>query len=187
MSDLIELIYASRSTIKGSDSGGVEPAVARILTQSRQNNTHKDIGGVLCYGDGHFFQCLEGERADVEQLYDKLHDDDRHTDVKLLRKGVIAQRRFKLWAMKYLSVDQEVRTFLEKNGLDGFDPGRLDDQGIDRLLEILKSGTEEMRRPAGDRSKAPLAGAGDRTSRWLGIGALAAAIVVVGIVVFVIL
>jgi hypothetical protein len=188
MSELIELVYASRSTIKGSDTGSVEPAVARILTQSRRNNTPKEIGGVLCYGDGHFFQCLEGERVEVEQLYEKLHEDDRHRDVSLLRKGPIAQRRFKLWAMKYLSVDRDIRKFLSDEGMQRFDPFALDDARIDSLLEVLRTATEATRHSGGDRPAPSDADRADgRLLGALGVGAVAAALVVIGLVVFVIL
>ncbi len=188
MGELIELIYASRSTIKGSDTGSVEPAVARILTQSRRNNTPKEIGGVLCYGDSHFFQCLEGELESVEQLYEKLHEDDRHRDVSLLRKGPISERRFKLWAMKYLSVDRDIRKFLKNEGMERFNPFALDDAQIDRLLGVLRTATEATRHSGGDRpAPADVDRADSRLLGVLGVGGVAAALVVVALVVFVIL
>ena len=152
MSDLIQLIYASRSNVEtSSNPTGVEPAIGRILQQSRRNNKPKEIGGVLCYGDGHFFQCLEGEREIVESLYDKLHEDERHRDVTLLTKRKVDQRQFKLWAMKYLSVDAVVRKELDRAGLKTFDPFQFDDSLIERMLVVLHESTEAQRTPAGDR------------------------------------
>lgn len=187
MSDLIQLVYASRSNIEASTNPtGVEPAVGRILQQSRRNNQPKEIGGVLCYGDGNFFQCLEGEREVVEDLYEKLHEDDRHRDVTLLKKRAVSERRFKLWAMKYLSVDEQVRGELKKAGMKEFDPYRFDEERIDRMLRILHKSTEVQRTPAGDRPQGPdssaSTAAGGLPPIWLAGAAIGLVLVTLGIV-----
>lgn len=157
MSELIELVYASRSNVARNKRGlGVEPEVGRILTQSRRNNEPRKIGGVLCFGNDTFFQCLEGERDAVEKLYNKLHDDPRHRDVMLLRKRPVESRRFKLWSMKYLTLDRALREKLQRHGHRQFDPFNFDEETIDGVLDVLKAATEApspaARRP---QSKVP--------------------------------
>lgn len=143
MSELIELVYASRSNIACNKGGlGVEPEVGRILTQSRRNNEPREIGGVLCFGNDIFFQCLEGERDAVEKLYNKLHDDPRHREIMLLRKRPVESRRFKLWAMKYLTLDRALREKLQRRGHKRFDPFNFDEDMIDEVLDVLKASTE---------------------------------------------
>lgn len=190
MSDLIQLVYASRSNIETSaDTTAVLPGVARILTQSRRNNKPKNIGGVLCYGDGHFFQCLEGERGLVESLYEHLHEDDRHRDVTLLMKRPIKERRFKLWAMKYLSMDQSIRQELKAAGLSEFDPYRFGETTIARMLTVLQAATEAQPLPSGDR-KEPSPSLLDRSLGdgsqllYLGAGTVLAALVTIGLIAF---
>lgn len=188
MSDLIQLVYASRSNLESThDAAGVEPGVARILTQSRRNNKPKNIGGVLCYGDGHFFQCLEGEREPVEALYSHLHEDPRHRDVTLLLKRKVGQREFKLWAMKYLSVDRVIREQLEREGLDRFDPYRFNEAAINRMLKALREVTEKQPVQPGNRDPEP-AGADRRSDglplAWLGAGAVLAALVAISVLAF---
>lgn len=189
MSDLIQLIYASRSNIESSSNlTGVEPAIGRILQQSRRNNKPKEIGGVLCYGDGNFFQCLEGERAVVESLYDSLHEDERHRDVTLLAKRSVEQRQFKLWAMKYLSIDALVRNELDRAGLKEFDPFRFDDDLMARMLKVLHESTESQRRPAGDRAGESVPTTRDNfRTVWMVAGAsvlVLAATVAIGVYMF---
>jgi hypothetical protein len=180
MSELIELVYASRSNVvRNRSDAGVEPEIGRILTQSRRNNEPLQIGGVLTFGNGTFFQCLEGERQAVEALYEKLHGDPRHRDVKLLRKGPIQQRRFKLWAMKYLSLDEALNGKLKKHGLEEFDPFRFDDQMIDDVLEVLRESTEAPRSP-GNRPQP-----NEASSRPMKVYAVAAAAAVVALTVLV--
>lgn len=153
MPELIELVYASRSNVSRSPSGvGVEPEIGRILTQSRRNNEPLRIGGVLCFGNDTFFQCLEGEREAVENLYNRLHEDPRHRDVTLLRKRPIESRRFKLWAMKYLTIDRTLGDKLKQHGHDRFDPFRFDDTTTDEVLDLLKASTEAPI-PQGDRPR----------------------------------
>lgn len=153
MSELIELVYASHSNVARKEgAAGVEPEIGRILTQSRRNNEPQRIGGVLCFGNDTFFQCLEGEREAVEKLYNKLHDDPRHRSVTLLRKRPIERRRFKLWAMKYLTLDRVLSERLKRHGHDRFDPFRFGDETIDEVLEVLRESTEAPA-PQGDRPR----------------------------------
>lgn len=191
MSDLIQLVYASRSNTEfDANVAGVPQEIARILSESRRNNKRRHIGGVLCYGDGSFFQCLEGERTTVEKLYQTIAEDGRHRDVTLLSSRSVHHRQFRLWAMKYLSVDRPIRRFLAEQGLNKFDPFALDEDAVDRLLEILRSDTEEWRRPAGNavpERSAPAGMSGGISPAMLGIGALAAALTVVGLIALVIL
>lgn len=191
MSQLCQLVYASRATLETPNREvGVTPEMARILTQSRRNNKSIDVGGVLCFGDGHFFQCLEGERDVVERLYERIENDSRHRDVVLLRNESVHHRQYGFWAMKYCSVDRPIRTFLSQRGMDRFDPFKLDESGIDQLLSILREDAEaETTRSAGNRSTQvnPMAASGGVSPALLGVGALCAAITVVAMIVLVIL
>lgn len=64
VSDLVQIVYVSRSTFTSMPAAqGIEPSMARILAQSRINNARRGLVGALYFGDGCFFQCLEG-RAD---------------------------------------------------------------------------------------------------------------------------
>ena len=66
---LIRLAYASRASFRPSgNASGVEPEVGRILMTSLRNNPREGIVGGLYYGDGYFFQYLEGEGDAVRRL-----------------------------------------------------------------------------------------------------------------------
>ncbi len=148
MGDLLRLVYASKINFEPTMQGGaVDPVVADILAQSRRNNDPSNIGGVLCYGDGYFFQCLEGERSVVEKLYDRLLDDDRHREVTLLSKRPVSQRMFKLWSMKFMNVDSKIRRMLQIEKLESFQPHQFSDLMVERLLVELRDASEK-RRPA---------------------------------------
>ncbi|MGY6555785.1 MAG: BLUF domain-containing protein [Wenzhouxiangella sp.] len=182
MSELVQLVYASRATFAANGDGTlVEPEVARILTQSRRNNRPKDIGGVLCFADGCFFQCLEGDPSVVEPLYQRLHADPRHADVQLLLKRSVTRRQFKLWAMKYITVDDAVKKVLKSAALDRFDPYRFDEPTINRMLHTLREATHQP--PVqGDREPVKTVRR-ERLLHWpsFGIGVASATIVAAGL------
>ena len=91
---LVRLMYASRA-VPAVDQ---EELIA-ILKKSKANNPKAGVTGVLCFSEGIFMQVLEGGRAAVNQLYNRIAADARHSDVVLLHYEEIAERRFAGWSM----------------------------------------------------------------------------------------
>ncbi|GAB2518215.1 BLUF domain-containing protein [Lysobacter humi (ex Lee et al. 2017)] len=143
MSDLIRIVYVSRSTFPPLPAEqGIEPNVARILVQSRINNARRRLVGALYFGDGCFFQCLEGPAADVDRLYAALLADPRHTDLKVLSREPIARTGFAAWTMKYVPLDAPMKALLHERGLASFDPYRFDAATVSRVLALLREGSD---------------------------------------------
>ena len=139
MTDLIRIVYISRATFPITpDSDGIEPNVARILSTSRTNNRKNGLVGMLYYGDGCFFQCLEGETAKVQALYRTLLKDPRHTDLKVLASEPIKRLSFPDWSMKYVPVDEHMLKLLEEHGFETFDPYRFDHHLVERVMQLLQ-------------------------------------------------
>lgn len=61
---LIQLCYASER-VEHLNSDLLED-LSNILTKSKLFNQEQQIFGVLYYANGFFFQCLEGEKSQVE-------------------------------------------------------------------------------------------------------------------------
>ena len=91
---LVRLMYASRAVATINQ----EELVA-ILRKSKANNPAAGITGVLCFSEGIFLQALEGGRSAVNQLYNRITADPRHTSVELLCYEEIGERRFAGWSM----------------------------------------------------------------------------------------
>lgn len=141
MSDLVQIVYISRSTFRPvAAERGIEPSVARILAQSRFNNAKRGLVGALYFGDGCFFQCLEGSADQVDRLYAALLADPRHTDLKVLSRQAIEKPTFSTWSMKYVPLDVPMKELLERQGLAGFDPYRFDDAAVTQVLQMLQAG-----------------------------------------------
>lgn len=138
MSQLMRVTYVSRSTFRpfGAQSG-IEPNVARILSQSRRNNMHRNLVGVLYYGNGCFFQCLEGKSDDIDHLLESLRRDPRHRDLEMLSKEPVKYLSFIDWDMKYVSVDQKVQDLLKQNNMQRFDPYQFSPELIKQLVDVF--------------------------------------------------
>jgi hypothetical protein len=135
---LFRLTYASTSAFKERGGGtAIAPEVARILQACKVNNPKHGVGGVLHYGDGYFFQVLEGGEEDVRAIYAKIAGDARHRDVRTLDTRPVARRRFPDWSMKYVPLETDVNKVLKRYRLSEFNPYQFDAAMIEELIELL--------------------------------------------------
>lgn len=95
---VFQLGYASAASYPFSDDELIE-----LLAKARTKNTTLGVTGMLLYIDGSFLQILEGDRAAVEHLYDRIRQDDRHTDAMLLFRLEDQERQFDEWTMGFQS------------------------------------------------------------------------------------
>ena len=91
---LVRLMYASRA-VPTVD----QEELLAILRASKGHNHQLGVTGVLCFSEGIFLQVLEGGRSAVNQLYNRIVTDPRHTQVELLSYEEIGERRFAGWSM----------------------------------------------------------------------------------------
>ena len=98
---LVRLMYASRA-VPAID----QDALVAILRKSKANNPGAGVTGVLCFSEGIFLQVLEGGRSAVNQLYNRIASDTRHTEVTLLCYEEIGERRFAGWSMGQVNMSR---------------------------------------------------------------------------------
>lgn len=103
MSDehVFRLVYKSVSTIPTNDA----EQLGEIFNTARQHNKQKGITGALMVSNGNFAQTLEGEEEHVRELFDRIREDSRHTDVVELTAAGGQPRLFGRWAMAKVSED----------------------------------------------------------------------------------
>lgn len=102
MGQIHYLTYVSRMTLKA----GVTPrTLSDIMTVAQRENSAHQITGFLCFGNGYFFQYIEGEKSAIEQLFGNIERDGRNRDVTLKSKGVIEQRLFQDWQMLMVNIN----------------------------------------------------------------------------------
>lgn len=97
---VFRLVYASRCTLT-ADGPDFEEQVQRILAVSRRNNPRQGITGALLFSSDCFAQTLEGSVEAVEQTFERIQLDRRHTDSVILLAGMVGAREFGDWSMAY--------------------------------------------------------------------------------------
>ena len=98
--ELIHRIYASTAQPSFRES-----EIPLLLEKSRTNNAARGLTGMLLYIQGSFFQVLEGNAVDVDEVFERIVRDPRHTRVTTIIREPIAQRRFGDWTMGHQTVD----------------------------------------------------------------------------------
>lgn len=143
---LIKLAYISRATFRPYPAAsGVEPTVGRILISSRRNNPALGVVGGLYYGEGCFFQYLEGEESAVRGLFETIMADDRHKDVKVVMEEPISALSFSGWSMKYVPLAGQVEALLRRNGLERFDPYAFKPAMVEAMIDLIHDSRDQDR------------------------------------------
>ncbi|WP_157265353.1 BLUF domain-containing protein [Azohydromonas aeria] len=131
---LVRLLYVSRA----KDGVGPEE-IQSIVRTSKSHNPPQGITGVLCCtGNGLFVQVLEGGRAAVNQVYNKIVADPRHYDVQLLAYEETTERRFTGWSMGQVNLARANPSLLLKySETTALDPYSMSGKVVLALFEEL--------------------------------------------------
>ena len=86
---LFRMVYLSRAT-RPMTRGELED----LMLGAQYRNKHRGVTGILVYDAGNFAQVLEGPQDMVDELYQKIGRDPRHTDVVILSQWAVRTRDF---------------------------------------------------------------------------------------------
>ncbi len=110
---MISLIYVSTATHLLN-----KEELLDILRVSLRNNEVGPVTGLLLYQGGNFMQVLEGPEEAVMNIFGKIQQDTRHTDLIVLCNEPLEERAFSDWRMAFLNLDDE--TARTERGLSDF-------------------------------------------------------------------
>lgn len=134
---LYRLVYYSRNAIYGLDEE-VIGSVDAILAKSQANNARVGVTGALMFTDGYFAQVLEGTRAAVEDVFERIQLDDRHADVQLLSFAPVDARYFPAWSMAFVgNAERGRQQFGHYAASSGFDFAAADSDAMIAHLRTL--------------------------------------------------
>ena len=100
-------IYTSQANVLFSES-----ELSKLVSVSQHNNFRLGITGYLYFREDQFLQYLEGVEDDLEQIFQRISNDDRHTIVKTIWFGHIQERYFPQWSMRLIDPDESETTQL---------------------------------------------------------------------------
>lgn len=135
--DLYRLVYYSRNAITG-DAAALAGEITSILRKSQINNQRVGVTGALMFNSGCFAQVLEGSRLAVEDVFERIQQDERHGEVSLLGFDPVSARAFDNWSMGFVgaSIDDAARygALVQHSG---FDPARMTGEALFETLHRL--------------------------------------------------
>lgn len=82
-----------------------------IAQTSRERNLKLGITGILLCKEGSVLQVLEGEKASILELYDKIISDPRVTNPLILINRTTTEREFPKWSMGFKNADETDSAF----------------------------------------------------------------------------
>ncbi len=118
--------------------------IRSILSKSIKYNTHKNITGVLVYDKHYFMQLLDGDRDEVNELYNRVIQDPRHSNIRLIHYGALAGQRFTEWSMGIAYLPSFPKARIEANYGGFFPPKFTVEDAVQYLLMISEYTAEFM-------------------------------------------
>lgn len=106
--ELFHIAYISKNAISG-DEDMVKEEIGKILEVARKNNLQREITGALLYSGGYFCQVIEGTEEALEELFEIIQMDGRHSNVTVLHFEVIEERSFTDWSMALAGIEDKAR------------------------------------------------------------------------------
>ena len=111
------LVYVSRlAPVTGKPA---EQLVREILNHAWARNALNEVTGILVFNKMWFIQALEGPFTAIEETYNRIMKDKRHSDCRVVYKQPVSVRSFGEWTMcaRQLSkLDNHILDSVEKYG-----------------------------------------------------------------------
>lgn len=126
---LLRILYSSKTFGHLSETN-----IAKLLSQSRNNNQLVNVKGILCYSQTDFIQVLEGPENAVLNLYQKILADERHHECQLLNICLSRRYIFKNWSMGYIDISPGDMRLLRAEL-----PEKLSNDNADKFVSQLKT------------------------------------------------
>ena len=108
------------------------------MVTSIDNNKKSHITGALICRSDLYLQYLEGPSETIDETFDKIKQDDRHVEVKILKEGMHSERLFPRWAMR----DDPVRSWMWSR--EEVDNGALDTIDAEEAHSIFVRHSNEL-------------------------------------------
>ncbi len=98
--EIFKLIYTSMATCTVDNN-----VLSSIEAVAGEVNADLHVTGALLYSSKHFVQLLEGDRNDVEDIFEKICRDDRHKNIIVNLRASSDERLFPFWSMAVIDLD----------------------------------------------------------------------------------
>jgi hypothetical protein len=146
MEEKTHLLYVSTAT-----EPMTEKTLRAIQDAGLRHNEPAGVHGVLLYRDNTFLQLLEGPDTAVEDIYQRICDDPRHTDVRVLYRGPCTTPMYAHYNMGVIAADEVPGSYADTFNMaidrasrivqtqDGLDVKHLIDEIVQGFIRVSKA------------------------------------------------
>lgn len=103
-----QIIYRSTTT---TESGRAADDIPGIVAQAAARNGIDGVTGLLYTQDDSFLQAIEGPEVSMQDLIERLEEDRRHSDIRILVDREVDAREFGDWTMIHRDRRESVDAF----------------------------------------------------------------------------
>ena len=96
---LKQIIYTSKP-VSFKDN-----TIDEILASSHKYNSKSGVTGLLIFGTELYLQFLEGPVEELDETFNRIEIDNRHTDIRILSVNLTDRRLFGSWKMRPQDLD----------------------------------------------------------------------------------
>ena len=133
---LHRLLYRSHCAIDGT-AEEVDREILAIVEASRAANERAGVSGALLAASGVFVQAIEGPLAAIEQTFERICGDMRHTHVQLIDFTTAEARTFGEWSMAAIAPEGELVRLCAT--LDAVRGARVDPASASATIQLMRS------------------------------------------------
>lgn len=129
------IMYISRPT-ETLNITSLPPALARILMFGRMSNKRNNINSVIFFYKQCYIQIIEGEDVAVDDLFDRISNDTRHTNIQVLFNQATTKNFFHREKLRLVSHNQKlpaVVDYIQHYLLEKFD----ENCKLDKVLSFM--------------------------------------------------
>ena len=80
--------------------------IEKFMEGNRERNKLAGLASILLSTDRYYLNLIEGHRADVNYLYNKITRDSSHRDCTLLRYIDVKKREFHNWYAEHVNIEE---------------------------------------------------------------------------------
>ena len=91
---LKQIIYTSKPVALEHNT------IDEILASSHKYNSKSGVTGLLIFGTKLYMQFLEGPDQELDETFNRIKIDNRHTDIRILGVNLTDRRLFGSWKMR---------------------------------------------------------------------------------------
>jgi len=119
-----------------------------LLQECRENNAGNGVTGMLLYANATFLQVLEGDEKVVDNLFNTIRKDPRHTNLQMLHRISVQRRQYSEWSMGFKQISD--RELQQVEGLRDFSKKDFNTEYLAQHTTVVDSLMNHFRR---ERSK----------------------------------